>query len=318
MSIKTAQVVNGEVSAGDWVIAVPNDQYCCLIGRVKGLVELVSDSDEVSKMVNLNYMEHEYSLRRVQEIVTHFNSIEFGDVLKLSLNNAITSPENLIRITHLNKDEIIRLAGSREYAEAYCNSVLSEIAKTDITEHAESANANIATTEICISAKEFKQRMKKLLPDASQKAINHLITYANELDADGTHPKGVFFSETYVAYNLAARKSGLDAATQTLKICERSCFNPWEILAAAQLVEKRASSTEIIRSAVDGKLNLKPGQYAKMEEGLAKIREEQEKGTGKPKQAKTLAQQLQSARDQVETQDKQKGKTKSRNKREER
>jgi len=114
------------------------------------------------------------------------------------------------------------------------------------------------TTEAYSSAQEFKDKMQKLLPNASDEAIERLIIYADELDADDTQPKDTFFDKTYAEYSMVANKHGVDTATQVLKICEESCFNPWEILGAAQLVDAGVPPNEIVGKAINGELDLPP------------------------------------------------------------
>jgi len=122
-------------------------------------------------------------------------------------------------------------------------------------------------TDVHISAEIFTAKMKELLPNASDKAVELLIAYANELDSDDIYPRSVFFSENYVGYNMAAHKYGIETATQTLKICEEFCFNHWEVLAAAGVL-----TNEIITKSVDGELNLTEEQSAEMQSGLEALK----------------------------------------------
>jgi len=127
-------------------------------------------------------------------------------------------------------------------------------------------------TEVRITAQEFESKMRELLPGASEKAVRQLIDYAEELDERGTHPKGAFFSENYVAYNLAAQQYGIEVAGKVLKICEESCFNHWEILDAARLVSENAPPAEIIKKAVDGELDLDGKQWDEIKAGLMALK----------------------------------------------
>ena len=129
-------------------------------------------------------------------------------------------------------------------------------------------NIGVDDIEFHISEQEFTEKIKELMPDASDKAIECFITYANELDLDEVHSKGSLFSKIYVAYNLAAHKHGLDVATQTFNINENCALNPWEIIDAVRLVKEGASPDEIICKAIDGKLDLMPGEYGEMDSGL--------------------------------------------------
>jgi len=119
---------------------------------------------------------------------------------------------------------------------------------------------------------EFAGKMKELFPDGSDKAIGKLITYAHELEASETYSKDDFFSESYVAYNLAAHKFSVDAAMQVLKVCEESCFNPWEIIDATRLVAEGVSPDKLMDKAVEGTLNFVPGESDEIEAGLEALK----------------------------------------------
>ncbi|MCL2392933.1 MAG: hypothetical protein FWC66_10085, partial [Oscillospiraceae bacterium] len=119
---------------------------------------------------------------------------------------------------------------------------------------------------------EFAGKMKELFPDGSDKAISKLITYAHELEASETYSKDDFFGESYVAYNLAAHKFGVDAAMQVLKVCEESCFNPWEIIDATRLVAEGVSPDKLMDKAVEGTLNFVPRESDEMEAGLEALK----------------------------------------------
>ena len=127
-------------------------------------------------------------------------------------------------------------------------------------------------TDAHISAESFTVKMKELLPNASNKAVECLIAYANELDSDDIYPRSAFFSENYVGYNMAAHKYGVETTTQTLKICEEFCFNHWEVIAAARLVAAGVLTNEIITKSVDGELNLTEEQSAEMQSGLEALK----------------------------------------------
>ena len=107
-----------------------------------------------------------------------------------------------------------------------------------------------------LSEQEFESKIKELIPGASATAIQKNIQYANELEADDIHPKGAFFSESFVAYFIASRRYGADIARELLKICEDSCLNPWEILDAAELMRDGTSPDKIADMSVNGELDM--------------------------------------------------------------
>ena len=127
-------------------------------------------------------------------------------------------------------------------------------------------------TDVRISEQDFKNKMKMLLPGASDIALMKLISYANELDADGTHPKGAFFSESYVSYNLALHQYGAIIANRVLNVCEESCLNPWEILGAAELMKAGVAQDAIITESINGTFDLTQLQWDEVKAGLEALR----------------------------------------------
>ena len=127
-------------------------------------------------------------------------------------------------------------------------------------------------TDVHISEQEFKDKMKELLPGASDNAITALISYANELDADNVHPKGAFLSESYVSFILTARQYGTDNASRVLSICEESCLNPWEIFGAAELMKAGVTQKVIIDESINGTFDLTQKQWDEVKDGLEALR----------------------------------------------
>jgi len=133
-------------------------------------------------------------------------------------------------------------------------------------------NSDTGISEVYLSEQEFKKKIKELLPNANEKAIECFVTYANELDADEIRSKDALYSDVYVAYNLAAHKYGIDTTTQAFKINEKFCLNPWEILEATQLVKAGVSTDEIISKAVNEALDLHTDEFEAMELGLKALK----------------------------------------------
>jgi len=204
--------------------------------------------------------------------------------------------------------------------------------RTAADDKSDDAGAIQGVTEVRMSARDFESKMKELLPGASARAIEQLITYAGELDGDDTHPKEAFFSETYVSYTMTLRKYGSEITSAVLNICEDFCLNPWEISDAARLIKRGASPEKVQRIAVGDGLDFKREEWDELEAGLAalqngtldvpiavdKAQDYQEqndappsqganprssKKAGKAEKPKTLEAKLNAAKEKAKTQD---------------
>jgi hypothetical protein len=126
MNSDTVTCLNGEIRPGDWVVTIPGYFLGCLVGKVTAIEKLGgSESDEINN-IHVNFAETEYSDRRFKEIQEAISSYygkpkTFEDV---SLDDENMTPEMLIRITELSREELALLLDSGEKAAAYCEGVL--------------------------------------------------------------------------------------------------------------------------------------------------------------------------------------------------
>jgi len=123
-------------------------------------------------------------------------------------------------------------------------------------------------TEVRMSERDFRSKMKELIPGASEKAIERLMVFAEELDKDG-HPKEIVLSETYVSFILTMRQYGGEITGEVLKLCEDSCLNYWEIRDAARHIKEGVSPEEVLQKALDGELDLVSEEWDELQAELA-------------------------------------------------
>jgi len=148
VEIKT-KCVNGELQAGDIVIATPDDEYACLVGRVINIVPVDSpdqDTDNETDDVYVDFSEYEYSEKRKREISETFSELynEKTDFANCPLNDVIMAPCCLIRITDIDENSLKCLLESRYSAACYCYSELSRLYAHNSSE-ADIPNSGMAT-----------------------------------------------------------------------------------------------------------------------------------------------------------------------------
>jgi len=97
--------LNGRLREGDLVVAAPNGDYSCLIGRVKGIYYVgTPEHDEMTDNPTDDVLvdfSNDYSDNRITEIVEHFRELYEDDEKvfdDLPIDSVVMAPSDLIRI----------------------------------------------------------------------------------------------------------------------------------------------------------------------------------------------------------------------------
>ena len=81
---------------------------------------------------------------------------------------------------------------------------------------------------------EFAARLRALVPGASETAIHHFITYAEELEHDGIELSGDVYDAFYVELSLVKRDHGEKISETLVNYGEQFTMNPFELRGAAR------------------------------------------------------------------------------------
>ena len=138
--MNTTECLNGELRPGDLVISTPDDEYACLVGTVlvinkAGSPEHDAETDNPGDDVHVNFMDSDYSERRVREIEAMFSEL-YGDTKRFGecpIDDAIMAPDTLIRITGIGRDELSVILESEADAAAFCKSVTDGLTSLSFT-----------------------------------------------------------------------------------------------------------------------------------------------------------------------------------------
>jgi len=135
MKIIKTKAVNGEIQAGDIVVATPDDCHSGLIGRVLcinpvGSEEHNMETENETDDVHICFLEFNYSKKRIKEIEDSFSGLygEKKNFCDLPIDDVIMPPFSLIRITGIEENKLDSLLDSELNAVNYCYNVLSRIA----------------------------------------------------------------------------------------------------------------------------------------------------------------------------------------------
>jgi hypothetical protein len=156
MNITTTKCVNGTLQAGDIVIATPNDEYCCLIGRVTkinllGTPEQAEETANETDDVHVNFLEFDYSENRIKEIEKDFSKLygkkkTFG---KCPIDDVILAPDCLICITGIEESILKSLLQSGYNAACYCYNILYKLTEQTKSDNTTSAEINDIAETLC-------------------------------------------------------------------------------------------------------------------------------------------------------------------------
>jgi|GEM_PF-1621733 len=114
---------------------------------------------------------------------------------------------------------------------------------------------------------DFDNRIKMLFPGQKfhDGAFQSWHQYANELDADGTEKKTIFYRDLSIEIGLVAEHNGSDIALQLFNLGSAFTLNPYEIRGAADLLQEGTVLPEIAVRARDDDLYRSPAQEEQFE-----------------------------------------------------
>jgi len=136
--LPTSQAINGEIRKEDWVIAVPDDEYGCLVGMVTeitkhGTPEHAEEAQNETDNIHVDFTVVDYPPERLSEIEKYFSDL-YGEPKKiddLPLDDVIMAPDMLIRITGIHLDDLSRMVNDREAAEEFCGDYIQSRKKIE-------------------------------------------------------------------------------------------------------------------------------------------------------------------------------------------
>jgi len=130
-----AQAINGEIACFDVVIATGDCNYPYLVGEVNAVNKLGTEdhtSGSLTDDVFVDFDSEIYSAQRIREIEEYFSEHNGKQMRyeEFDLSNVRISPDKLICIPAPSADAISQVTDSYMSARAYCDEILTKIAKT--------------------------------------------------------------------------------------------------------------------------------------------------------------------------------------------
>lgn len=131
MDNDTTLCMNGELQSGDLVLSLNNSGYSLLVGEVHKIAKPGGgehDTHNSADDVHVDFTVFDYFDIRREEIERHFKEM-YGQAKsfdELPLDDVIMSPDMLVSIKGISRDNLFFILDSAANAEAYCGRILSE------------------------------------------------------------------------------------------------------------------------------------------------------------------------------------------------
>jgi len=187
-SESAAQVINGEVNYGDWVIVKPDEHYGCLVGQVTAIDKLGTDEHDTGNEnddIHINFIALEYSETTKAELLEALDGLypdaaRFDDI---PLDDVIMAPDSLISLVGLDFESIDKLSASYKAAREFGNRVLSEHFNGLETQLIERVEQNYADfNQSLLSLSKWDVIEKAAVIHAYSDAESYLTAYHNFSD----------------------------------------------------------------------------------------------------------------------------------------
>lgn len=129
----TTKCINGTIAVGDMVVSTPDDEYGCLVGRVKEIALVGTPEHDATENdtddVYVDFSQVDYSDKRIKEIEELFSEIydEPRSIEECAIDEVVMDPDCLIRITDMDGAGLNNLLESGYNAACYCYGVLSSL-----------------------------------------------------------------------------------------------------------------------------------------------------------------------------------------------
>ena len=118
---------------------------------------------------------------------------------------------------------------------------------------------------------EFVGRIRSLLPGASEASMNQFISYAEELERDGTERSDTFYDCFYVELSLVKRDHGETVAEKLFNFGEQFTCSPFELRGAARLLAQGWPLEKIRAAIVEDGCDPTPEEAAESRSALAEF-----------------------------------------------
>ena len=115
---------------------------------------------------------------------------------------------------------------------------------------------------------QFENRVKCLLPEATDEAMAAWTAYVDELSRDDVEPEAELYDESYVELTLIKQHCGEEIATQLFNYGTQFTFNYFELRGAASKLVNGWTLEDIEKDTIENGCDATPEEYREFLEAL--------------------------------------------------
>lgn len=115
---------------------------------------------------------------------------------------------------------------------------------------------------------QFENLIRRLLPEATDEALDAWTTYANELSEDDVEPEAELYDKSYVELTLIKQHCGEEIATQLFNYGTQFTFNYYELRGAASKLVNGWTLENIVKDTVENGCDATPEEHQEFLEAL--------------------------------------------------
>lgn len=115
---------------------------------------------------------------------------------------------------------------------------------------------------------QFEKRIRSLLPEATDEAMDAWTAYADELSREDVEPEAELYDKSYVELTLIKQHCGEQVATQLFNYGDQFTFNYFELRGAASRLVSGWTLKDIAKDAVENGCDATPEEYEEFVDAL--------------------------------------------------
>ena len=115
---------------------------------------------------------------------------------------------------------------------------------------------------------QFEKRIRSLLPEATDEAMDAWTAYAYELSQEDVEPESELYDKSYVELTLIKQHCGEQVATRLFNYGDQFTFNYFELRGAASRLVSGWTLEDIAKDAVENGCDATPEEYEEFVDAL--------------------------------------------------
>ena len=127
---------------------------------------------------------------------------------------------------------------------------------------------------------EFENRIRALLPEATDEAVTAWTRYGEELDQDEVEPEDLFYDENYIELTLVKQHYGEEITTRLFNYGAQFTFNYFELRGAARKLADGCPLEDIAKYTLENGSSVTVEEHEEFVAAIRKFQESEQESLG--------------------------------------